>query len=228
MGLVLGLLGLFLLLSFSSISSCQIAHSDIEAIKKHTQKALDANSLEMTKYYAYKALNYLEKTKTHLDDCGCEPAQRTAKDAKEHLEKAVQSTSVEDSKNHLKLALQNTLMTIDNLNHFEQEYLSAYSDDILVMNTKETSNQEGGVFLSPAEQLERKMNQSLDEFQNSLGAVVQHVDCEDAFNFINKVIEKSNRNLEQNTLTIAQRKYHGQVKNIALEALKELEGCPAK
>ena len=228
MGIVLGLLGLLLLLSFTNINACQMANADVISIKEHTQTALETQSLEMAKYHSFKALSGLEKTKTNLNDCGCEPALETAKDTEFNLKKAVRSKSLEDSKSYLKLALQNTLVTIDALRNFEQGYDSSYGDDILVLNTKEVLNEQGGILLSPAKQMQQKMNESLTEFETSLAAVVQHVDCEDAFNFINKVIGKSNRNLEKATLTSAQRQYHTRVKSIALDALKSLDGCPAR
>ena len=228
MGIVLGLLGLLLLLSFTGINACRIANNDVISIKGHTQKALETQSLEMARYYGFKALSSLEKTKTNLNDCGCEPALQTAKDTEFNLKKAVKSKSLEDSKSYLKLALQNTLVTIDALENFKQEYSSTYGDDILVMNTKEVLNEQGGILLNPAKKLQEKMDQSLIEFETSLKAVVQHVDCGDAFNFINKIIDKSNRNIERNTLTNAQREYHTRVKTIALDALKKLDGCPIK
>lgn len=203
-----------------------MANSDIVSIKKHTQDALATESLEMAKYHGFKALSSLEKTKINLNDCGCEPALVTAKDTEFNLKQAVRSTSLSDSKSFLTLALQNTLITIDALNNFEKEYSSSYGDDILVMNTKEVLNEQGGIMLSPGKEIQEKMNQSLLEFENSLEEVVKHVDCEDAFNFINKIITKSKTNLNTNTLTTAQRQYHSRVKSVALEALKKLEGCP--
>ncbi|MEO0570882.1 MAG: hypothetical protein AAF039_04190 [Bacteroidota bacterium] len=228
LGLVLGLLGLLLLLSFTGIQACQRADSDVRSIKDHTQRALETSSLEMAKYHGFKALSSLEKTKTHLNECGCEPAIQTAKDTEFNLKKAVRSTSLEDAKSYLKQALQNTLVTLDALKNFQDDYVSSYGDDILVMNTKEVLNEQGGILISPAKEMQRKMDQSLTEFETSLEAVVQHVDCEDAFNFITKIINKSDRNLERSTLTKAQRRYHTRVKTISLEALKKLEGCPIK
>ena len=228
MGIVLGLLGLLLLLSFTKINACQMANNDVVSIKGHTQKALETQSLEMARYHGFKALSSLEKTKVNLNDCGCEPALQTAKDAEFNLKKAVRSKSLEDAKGYLKLALQNTLITMDALRNFEQGYQSTYGDDILVMNTKEVLNEQGGILLSPGKELQQKMDQSLMEFETSLGAVVQHVDCEDAFHFINKIIRKSNDHIAHKTLTNAQYQYHTRVKTIALDALKKLEGCPTE
>ncbi|MEM8928691.1 MAG: hypothetical protein AAGC45_10850 [Bacteroidota bacterium] len=228
LGLVLGLLGLLLLLSFTGFNACQMANSDVTSIKEHTQMALETKSLDMAKYHGFKALSSLEKTKSHLNECGCEPALQTAKDTEFNLKKAVRSKTLEDSKSYLKLALQNTLVTLDALKNFQQNYTSTYSDDILVMNTKEVLNEQGGMVLRPTKAIQQKMNQSLTQFETSLEAVVHHVDCEDAFNFITKIIHKSNRDLKKNTLTTAQRQYHTRVKTISFDALKKLEGCPAK
>lgn len=228
LGIILGLLGLLLALSFTTINACQLANVDALSIKKHTQTALKTNSLEMARYHAFKALNGMEKARANFSDCGCEPALKTVKDAEMHLKNATRSKSLEDSKSYLKLALQNTLVAIDALKRFEEEYTSNYGDDILVMNTKEVLNEQGGILLTPAKQLQRTMEKSLAEFENSLDAVVNYVDCEDAFSFINRIVSKSNAHLERKTLTQAQHKYHLEVRTIALDALLKLEGCPKK
>lgn len=228
MGIILGLLGLLLLLSFTNINACQMANSDVISIKVHTQKALKENSFEMARYHAFKALSSLEKSKTNLNDCGCEPALVTAKDAELNLKRATRSKSLEDSKGFLKLALQNTLITIDALKNFENNYENGYGDDVLVMNTKEVLREQGGVLISPAKEMKQQMEQSLSEFETSLDAVVQYVDCEDAFNFINKIITKSKNGLKRKTLTASQREYHSRVMTISLDALMKLEGCPVK
>ena len=64
--------------------------------------------------------------------------------------------------------------------------------------------------------------------ETSLNAVVTYVDCEDAFNFINKIIRKSDQSLQRSTLTQGQREYHSRIKSIAFDALKALEGCPTQ
>lgn len=228
MGIVLGLLGLLLLLSFTNTNACQIANSDVISIKAHTEKALEMNTLEMSRYHTFKALSSLEKTKTNLNDCGCEPALVTAKDAEMNLKRATRSKNLKDSKGFLKIALQNALITLDALNNYDEANSSTYGNDVLVMNTKEVLNDQGGILLSPQKQLEERMNKSISEFETSLEAVVQHVDCADAFSFINKIIDKSNRQLKKKTLSKAQGQYHLRIKTIAHDALLKLEGCPTK
>jgi len=228
LGIIMGLLGLLLLLSFANYNDCQIANLHVGNIKIQTQNALNANSLEMTRYHTFKALSSLEKSKSNLNDCGCEPALVTAKDTEQNLKQATRAKTVSDSRAFLKIAMQNTLIIIDALKNFEEEFTSTYGDDILVLNTKEVLNSQGGFKLSPGEELQKKMDNSLTEFETSLNAVVTYVDCEDAFNFINKIIRKSDQSLQRSTLTQGQREYHSRIKSIAFDALKALEGCPTQ
>ena len=228
MGIILGLLGLLLLLSFSSFNACQLANSNIVSIKIQTQKAIEVNSLEMTKYHTFKALNGLEKTKTNLNNCGCEPALNSMVKMEENLKKATKAKSKKMSTEFLKLALASTQFTLEVLNEFNNESESSYGDDLLVMNTKNSLKEQGGVLLTPAKQMEVTMNKSLTEFEVSLENVVKHVECADAFNFINKILSKSERHLQEKTLTVGQREYHTRVKSIAHNALVKLNGCPVK
>ena len=225
MGIALGLLGLLLLLSFDNVGACKMANSDVRVIKLQTQKALDTDSYEMARYHAFKALTSLENTKSFLEDCGCEPASVTAKDAGENLKRATKSESLEASKGFLKLALQNTLVAINALNDFDYKKESRYADDVLVLNTLEVEKKTKGPVINPAYQLEQKLEQSLAKFESSLKAVVQNVACRDAVSYINKTVITSDYFLRKNTLTEGQREYHAQVKFIAQNALLKLEGC---
>lgn len=228
LGLLLALIGLFLTLSFSVSIACKFANDDSLFIKEQTQIALKATSLEMARYHTYKALRGISQTKDNIVDCGCEEAKESVLKTEENLKMAARAEWLADSKLFLELAKQNILITIDALRDYGKEYQSDYGEDILVMNTKEVLNEQGGIVLAPAKQLQERMDKSLAEFESSLDAVVRHVECEDAFNFINKILGKSERHLNEGTVTDAQRQYHTRVKTIAYNALLKLEGCPSK
>jgi len=224
----IGILGLLFMASFGMYNACEFANTHTLFIKEQTSLALEANSLELSKEHARKALKELEIAKTNLADCGCEPALSSVEGVEENLKKAAVANSKKNTQTFLKLALQNTQITLKALKEFNVGSESNYGDDLLVMNTKNVLNEQGGVLLTPAKQMQLAMDKSLSEFEISLGNVVAHVECTDAFSFINKILSKSNRHLQEKTLTAGQREYHTRVKSIARNALLKLDGCPAK
>ena len=232
-GMLIGAL-LLALVSWNKYNACEIASNNTVFIKEQTQLAIEATTFDMAKYHAYKALNGVVKTKAKFVDCGCNTALQTLDDAGEHLKEATRSDSMEDAATFLQISLKNLELTINTLEEFEvsqntiEEYTSDYRDDVLVMNTKEELQKQGGLVLPATKRLQEVMDESLMEFEYSLGNVVAHVECADAFSFINKILDKSDKHLQRDTLTKAQRYYHSNIKNIAYEALLQLQGCPGE
>ncbi|MDT0608207.1 hypothetical protein [Croceitalea rosinachiae] len=225
---VLGLLALWIMASFTTLNACAFANQHTEFIKDQTQLAIKADNFEKAKYYAYKALRGINNTKKNFKDCGCENALKNITEAEKNLKVATKSKSFEDSKTFLEIAMKNTLNSIEALEEFENNDQSEYGDDLLVLNTKQVLNDQGGVLLSKAKQLRETMNQSLAEFENSLDKVIQYVDCPDAFNFISKIHTKTKEQLRKGSHSEAKIYYHKRVKEITYDALTRLNGCPVK
>ncbi|MGB5357184.1 MAG: hypothetical protein WBN11_10875, partial [Eudoraea sp.] len=64
---------LFFLYSAFAINdkACDYAASNIEFIRTQTVLAIKAKEVKTSRYYAYKALNAIEKSKIQLTECGC-------------------------------------------------------------------------------------------------------------------------------------------------------------
>ncbi|GMN07309.1 hypothetical protein MTsPCn5_26980 [Croceitalea sp. MTPC5] len=226
--LIFGIMAVCLLVSFTTYSACDFANQHTEFIKKQTRLALGSKNLEKGKYHAYKALNGIHKTKGNFKECGCEHALHNINQAEKSLKNATKASSFEDLNDFLKIALKSTLLSIAALENFDSGEASDYSDDLLVMNTKQVLHEQGGVLLSKREQLQETIDHSLSKFKGSLDQIVHHVECGDAFNFISDIHAKTSIKLKDKALTEAKRYYHTQVKQITFDALTSLGDCTGK
>ena len=221
---IIGLLGLLLMSSFSSRNACEYASSNIEYIKDELQRAIIADEFEMSKYHSFKALNGIEKTRLNFLDCGCSAAIESLEKTSTYLKSATATKSFEDSKEWLHLALGNTIIGVKVLRVFEQDISSAYGNDLLVLNTRESIENEVGTLL-PQGDLKKMVHNCLLGFETSLDKVVTEVDCEEANRFITKIHEEAQATLLKPELTVAKKEYHQRVKTIAKEALNRLGEC---
>ena len=133
------LLWFSLLLVFSSFeinsNACQYAGSNIGFVRTQTQKALDAEDINTSRFFAYKALNAIVKSKKQFDACGCEAATKSIHKGLDNLKLATRVASLEGTRILLHRALENTLVSLDELDEHELMHNSEYSNDLLALNT---------------------------------------------------------------------------------------------
>ncbi len=222
---IIGVLSLLLLTSFTTRNACEYANSNLEYIKSQTQAAIVASDFEMSKYFAYKALNSIEKTKFNFIDCGCEGTIESLEKALSHLKKATIAESQETSKKSLHRALESTEIGIKVLKIFEQEFSSSYGNATLVLNTKDAIDSQGGILLPQGELLRQKVHDCLLGFETSLDKVVEGVECQEASRFISKIHEEARLILLNTELSEPKKQYHQRVKTITQDALVKLGEC---
>ncbi|MBR9855133.1 MAG: hypothetical protein GYB37_11250 [Algicola sp.] len=222
----IGAIALFLLSSFTKpANACQYASSNLEYIKSKIAKATLSKDLNMAKYYAYKALNGIEKTKENFLDCGCEGAIESLEKTLSLLKSATKGNDLKNSKLDLHKALENTIIGIKVLKDFEQETSSKYGSNILVMNTKDVLDFGDGIMLTQGSAVKQQVHQCLLGFESSLSKVVSDVDCKDARRFITNIYEESRLILLNTKLSQHKKEYHQRVETLTKEALEELGDC---
>ena len=64
-------LAILLLSSFRTNLECEYANSNMGFAKSQINAALLTDDINQARFYAYKAVNALEKSKTQLEVCGC-------------------------------------------------------------------------------------------------------------------------------------------------------------
>lgn len=220
----LGILILFASFSFNKNKACAYADSNIGYVKAQTEKALESMDLNAARYYTYKALNAIEKSRKQLESCGCEYATKSIYDGLENLKDATRTTSLSGTKILLAKALENTLSSLESLEKHEL-HNSKYGSDVLEINIKNAESQKAKVVFPEGKELQVKIDQSLTKFQNSLQNVVTSVPCEEAHDFADRIYKNCENELLKPNLTEGKRFYNFRVKQIVAKALEELGNC---
>ncbi len=223
---VVGVVSLWLMSSFSHKNACDYAISNIEYIQEQIEAALRTDDFEKSKYFAYKALNSIEKTQPNFSDCGCDGTIACLKDTAVMLKNATKASTFENSKEFLSKAFDNTQMGLKILKVFDQDSASIQSSDILQMNTREAFEKQDE-FLLPHQQgiPMGKLHKCLLGFESSLEKVVTDVECREAHKFISNIHQEASETLLNTELSEAKKQYHQRVRIITKNALTELDDC---
>ncbi len=223
---ILGLLGLMLMVSFTTYNACKVANTKTQFIKEQTQLALNATDFEKSKYHTFKALKSVYTTKQNFKDCGCENASKQLVLAEKNLKNVIKAPEFDDAKTFLDIALKNTAICLEVLKKFEEnQNKDIYEDDLLVLNAIQRQPQVEDVALPENQELREALKKSLSKFQNSMNDVLKNVDCPEARKFIEKVQVQSKERLQNSELSQAKRYYHYGIQQIANNAFDQLKGC---
>ncbi|MGB5819728.1 MAG: hypothetical protein WBG90_09610 [Saonia sp.] len=216
---------LFLTLSsFNSEKACAYAGSNIGYVKTQTQKAISANDLNSSRFFAYKALNAIEKSRKQIEACGCEYALKNIYDGLENLKRATRATSLDGTKILLKRALENVLGSLESIEEHGL-HKSKYASDVLSMNTRESDEVKMAMKQPKGRLLHERIDRTLISFENSLNEVVASVNCKEANSFAQKIYDHCEQELLKSNLTEAKKYYNLRTKEIVADALLQLENC---
>ncbi len=224
------LLCAFCSLTLSSFSNseraCEYVGSNIEYITSQTQKALLETEINKTKYETYKAINAIEKTKTHLNDCGCSYASKNLFKGLENLIKATKTSSVKAAHVLLKRVLINTSSSIEALKKHHL-HKSKYQNDVLTLNTNDSFENKSNLYSKmPSErEMRQKIDVSLEKFETSLTNVISILDCSEAKAYMKKVQSECQQELFREDLSDSKRYYNLRTKSIVTNALNKLPKC---
>lgn len=220
------LYGLIILItaSFQSDKACLYAGSNIEYIQTHTEKAIAAEDLNMAKYFAYKAITALEKSKTRLAECGCDQAITLISQSAENLKNATRAVTHSNSKNLLIKAMDNLIAGSEAVDQHGAHNRS-YNDSVLTLNTTESIEEAGFHHRLDPEELENSIDLSLKHFKESMDKVVRTIDCKVAYNYANNILDLSEKQLLLPNLSEGKKYYNLKTKEIALQAIKEIGDC---
>ena len=205
--------------------ACDYVGSNLGFVKSQTQKAIDSEDINFTRYYAYKALNAIEKSKAQFDACGCDYALKSINEGLDNLKKATRIGSLKGAKILLKRALESTYGSMEALEKHDELHVSLYASDVLAMNTK-SANEEKLARKMPAEKdLHQQIDRALVNFKNSLDEVVRSVNCREAFDFVQRIHSHCSQELLRKDLTPGKKYYNYRTKEITENALQKLKAC---
>jgi hypothetical protein len=205
--------------------ACDYAGSNIGYIKTQTQKAIEAEDLNTSRYFAYKALNAIEKSRKQFEACNCDYANKNIFESLENLKKATRVSSLDGTKILLKRALDNTMGSLEALEKHDELHGSRYASDVLAMNTKASEKEKLAMKQPEGPALRSKIDQSLMDYKTSLDEVVRTVDCKDAYAFAHRIYRHCEAELLKPELTEAKKYYNLRTKQITEEALSKLKNC---
>ncbi|WP_405381201.1 hypothetical protein [Maribacter sp. LLG6340-A2] len=219
------ILSMLLLSSFSSNLECEYANSNMAFAKARIVEALQTEDINKARFYTYKALNALEKSKVQLSQCGCTRAKDRMEENLEHLKAATKSTTLIGTKNFLKKSIEitnNTMLVLaehDNHN-------SVYADNLLAMNTSTKSiSKNEAIRVKEPSSLNEKIDQSLEKYRISLNKVVETVDCKEAYIFAKRIFNECEQQLLKTDLSEGSKYYNLRTKEITQNALNKLGNC---
>lgn len=213
--------------SFEISEECEYAGSNMGYIKTQTQKAIAATNVSESHFLAYRALNALEKSKEQVHDCGCDDAIDFMLDALENLKMATRATSLDATRILLNRSLENTLASLQAIEEHE-EHGGPYGTDVLALNTIDAEKANTAATIVEEEELKQKIDRSLSNYETSLQAVIETVDCKRAHEFATKIQQHCEAQLLKKNLSEGKKYYNLRTKKITEEALKKLGNCPSQ
>ncbi|MGB5274706.1 MAG: hypothetical protein WBN39_11680 [Flavobacteriaceae bacterium] len=214
---------ILLLFAFKPSKACEYSGSNINYIKTQIEKAISQNDLNLVRYYTYKALDGIEKSKKQLDDCGCQHAAIGVEESAHLLKRAAKESTLNGSLALLGRSLENTKGSIDALDRHE-EHLAKPKKDVLAMNMDHPADNIPGVQLENR-YLQEKIDISLETYRESLQKVVLTVDCKEAHAFAERIYKHCEKELLKPNQTEGKKYYNLRTQQITAQALEELGNC---
>lgn len=220
---LVAVVSLILFSSFMVDKGCEYASSNMNYAKTQVEKSIDVKDINQARFYAYKAINSIEKSKNQLKDCGCVYADGNIADGKSDLILATKATSLTSTRILLKRALQHIIDGIESLGEHEF-HASKYGSDLLAMNTI-SETEKISTRIPSEKEMEQQIDASLEKYRKSLDRIVKSVDCASARAFAENIYLHCEQQLLLPNLSEGKKYYNYKTKEITAEALERLESC---
>ncbi|WP_339628021.1 hypothetical protein [uncultured Maribacter sp.] len=220
-------LAILVLSSFRTNLECEYANSNMGFAKSQISAALLTDDINQARFYAYKAVNALEKSKNQLEVCGCTFAKASMNENLNALVLATKSTTLEGTKTFLDKSIELINNTIFVLNSHES-HKSAYANDVLSMNTNTPTKTIINTKDSKNLSLNEKIDLSLAKYTISLEKVVATVNCKEAKAFAQRIFDECENQLLKPNLSEGNKYYNLRTKEITQNALNKIGSCATK
>ncbi|ASV29132.1 hypothetical protein [Maribacter cobaltidurans] len=211
--------------SFGNLRECEYAEANIDFAKSQTEKALEKPDVNLLKYHVYKAISAIQKTEKKLSNCGCEYAQEHLGQSLESLKLATRQEELFKAKDLLLKSLESIMNGLKALS--EHDYHEEQKREALAKADSKNSSisNEGGNSEDAINPIYKEIDQSLEKYRNSLNKVVETVNCKEASNFAENIIEQCENQLLVENLTEGKKYYYLRTKEITTNALEKLRDC---
>ncbi|WP_339651772.1 hypothetical protein [uncultured Maribacter sp.] len=217
-------LAILILSSFRTNVDCEYANSNMGFAKSHISAALLTDDINQARFYAYKAVNALEKSKNQLEICGCTFAKASMTENLDALVLATKSTTLEGTRTYLDKSVElinNTMFVLDS----HESHNSTYANDVLSMNTTTTTKNVINTKDSKTLSLNEKIDLSLAKYKISLEKVVATVNCKEAKAFAQQIFDECEDQLLKPNISEGSKYYNLRTKEITQNALNRIGNC---
>ncbi|PCJ98417.1 MAG: hypothetical protein COA50_02630 [Flavobacteriaceae bacterium] len=213
----------FLLYSYKNYNACDFAGTNITYVLKQTQKALETEKIDLSKFFAYKAINGIEKSKEQLAACDCDSSKKLIYKGLDNLKKATKEASLFTSKEFLNTAYENISEGYKEI-EAHRFHSNQSPDKLLAMNSK---NMEMVIPLTLIvdDSIQKKIDSILTTYEASLQKVVATVNCKEAKAMASKIYKECEAELLKSNLTETKRYYNFRTKEITKKALNQIGDC---
>jgi hypothetical protein len=215
----------FTLISATPEKACINTEALIGFISEETSTALEEADIQVIRYHAFKAVNAIERSRTQLEDCGCDYARKNLLESLENLKLATQVSTLEGTRIPLSRAMDYILAGHDALEAHEKSHTRPFWQRLVGVDTEDTEHTQATRLLKADKAIEAKIEESLVTYQNSLNEVVEGVPCGEALVFVRRVYAHCEKQLERKDQTPAKRFYNLRTKEITQKALDQLNNC---
>tara|TARA_R110000782_G_scaffold189680_1_gene279571 strand:+ start:1627 stop:2226 length:600 start_codon:yes stop_codon:yes gene_type:complete len=195
--------------------------------KSQINAALLTDDINQARFYAYKAVNALEKSKTQLEVCGCTYAKSSMIENLDALVLATKSTTLEGTRTYLDKSIElinNTIFVLDS----HESHNSTYGNDVLSMNTNTASKTVINTKDRKSLSLNEKIDLSLAKYKVSLEKVVATVNCKEAKAFAQRIFDECENKLLKSNISEGSKYYNLRTKEITQNALNKIGECPTE
>lgn len=218
-------LALVLFSSFKTSIECEYAGSNIGFAKTQMETAIEKDDINKARFFAYKALNAIEKSKKQVSECGCDYAEIDLEEGLKNLKMATKATSLSATRIFLERSLTYTQNGIEALKE-HGSHKSKYGSEVLAMNTSTPIKNEA-IFLKDKANtsLNDKIDISLEKYKASLQKIVETVSCKEARAFAKSVFDNCEKELLKSDLSEGKKYYNLRTKEITADALLRIPDC---
>lgn len=211
--------------SFSYNMECEYAGSNINFAKTQTETAISKDDINQARFFAYKALNAIEKSKKQLAKCGCEHAEIDLEEGLKNLKLATKATTLSATRVFLERSITHTQSGLEALES-HQLHSSTYGNDYLALNSANSIENGEGILKSQGlTSLNEKIDISLEKYKASLQKIVESVDCNEARAFAENIFENCEKELLKPNLSEGKKYYNLRTKEITADALLRIPDC---
>jgi len=136
------LLFVFMSATLFASTKCDNTYSSASYALNHAKKSFSSKNFDHQKYYAYKALEALEKVKNQIEVCGCNKAMDPILDGIENLEKASDPKDFKMGRYYTKKAfgdIQNLISELDMYTQGIEQVINSSNISIDENNSEEVA-----------------------------------------------------------------------------------------